>query len=176
MAQLAPVGSTVNLVLTLDKDDTGKYPRAFVYDTAGALLSTINLSEVGEGIYRYTYTLPSTSQDMYVVYKVYTDSGHTTLDTSMPSHATDTIYGVSSLSSGASSYSYTHTITNTVTSAPVEGANVYVYSDAGRTTIIASGVTDALGQCTTYHDAAGTYYRTIIASGFSKTNDSITVS
>lgn len=175
MGQFIPISTATNLVLTLDKTDTGKYPQAFVYNTSDALLDTIDLADIGGGIYQNTYTVPALAQGLYVIYKVFSDAGHTTLDTTMPSHATETIFVIGSVTTGSTSFSYTHTVTNSSTAAPIEGANIYIYSDASYTILVTSGVTDSQGHVTTYHDAAGTYYRTILASGFDKANDSITV-
>jgi len=67
--------------------------------------------------------------DYYVIYKVFSDSGRTTLNSSIPSNAEETINVIdTTIATPVAGHSYVHTITNSVTSAGVDGANVYVYS------------------------------------------------
>lgn len=52
------------------------YPQARIYTSAGALVVTLNLPHIAEGMYGSNYTF--TSADYYsVVYEMYVDSGHT---------------------------------------------------------------------------------------------------
>lgn len=60
---------------------TGKFPRARVFKTDSTELSgsPVNLAHVGGGLYANSdLTMPNV-QSVYAQYKVYDDSGHTTL-------------------------------------------------------------------------------------------------
>lgn len=174
-----PVSTSVSLVLLLDKTYTGKYCQATVYNTSDTLIDTVNLTEEtskGAGIYQGVWTTPSSAGDYYVVYKVYTDVAYTTLDATLPRHAEETFYVSAAITlSSASPFSQTDTIINDVTSLPIDGANIYIYTDASYTNLVASTTTNALGVYTVNVDSAGTYYRKIIATGYLFENDSITV-
>lgn len=176
---IVPINTDVNLLLLLDKTATGKYCQAKVYNTSDTLVTTVNLTEEtskGDGVYQGVWTTPSGAGDFYVVYKVFTDSGYTTLDTTIPRHAEETFYvsGTTSLSS-ASPHSQSDTILNENTGLPIDGANVYIYTDSIYTQLVAAATTNTLGEYTINVDAAGTYYRKIIATGYLFENDSITV-
>lgn len=176
---IVPINTDVNLLLLLDKTATGKYCQAKVYNTSDALVTTVNLTEEtakGDGIYQGVWSTPSGAGDFYVVYKVFTDSGYTTLDTTIPRHAEETFYvsGVTSISS-ATPFSQTDTITNETTGLPIDGANIYLYTDSAYTQLVASATTNALGVYVVDVDAAGTYYRKIVATGYLFENDSIIV-
>lgn len=176
---IVPINTAVNLMLLLDKTYTGRYCQATVYNTSDTLVATVNLTEEtskGAGIYQGGWTSPSGAGDFYVVYKVYTDAGYTTLDATLPRHAEETIYvsGTTSLSS-ASPFSQTDTIINDISGLPIDGANIYIYTDAAYTNLVASATTNVLGAYTINVDSAGTYYRKIVATGYLFENDSITV-
>lgn len=182
MGRYATVGETINLVLTMDKVLTGKYPTATILNSSNTVLSTVNLSEHDAtnyaGVYKATYTVPSTEQDLWVIYRVYSDSGHTTLDTSIPIHAEETIsvVDISDDIAGTGPYSYVFTIEDSVSGNPIDGANIYVYTDSARTNLIVAGTTDSLGVWTAYFQNAGTYYVRMVATGHENSETSITVS
>ena len=74
-------GEALNLSLQLFDGATDKYPRARVFKTDGTELSgsPVNLSHVGGGLYvNSDLTMPSVFS-VYAQYKVYNDSGHTTI-------------------------------------------------------------------------------------------------
>lgn len=176
---IVPINTAVNLMLLLDKTYTGRYCQAIVYNTSDTLVATVNLTEEtskGAGIYQGVWTTPSGAGDYYAVYKVYTDPAYTVLDATLPRHAEETFYvsGTTTISS-ATPFSQTDTIINDVTGLPIDGANVYIYTDAAYTNNVASAVTNVLGVYTINVDAAGTYYRKIVATGYQFENDSIIV-
>lgn len=180
---MVKAGSTVNLTLALEKTETGKYPQAKVFNTSGTLLSTVNLTEVDStnyaGVYTGTYTAPSTAQDIYVVYRVFSDSGRTTLDTDAESHATDEIFVTPlNFATGNGAYSHTDTIINDNTDLPIEGGNVYIYTDSARTNLVASTTTQSDGTYreTLYSDISGTHYRRIVSVGNPVYEDTVTFS
>lgn len=179
MGRIVPTTQEISLELILDKTQTGKYPRAIIYNTSDTVVDTVSLDEktsMGAGVYKGVFTTPATEGDYYAVYRVYTDSGHTTEDSGQPYNATENFYVTSSVEVGTPSYSQTDTLTNENTSAPIDGANVYFYSDANRTTLLTSTVTDSSGTYIAYFDSTGTKYRRIIAVGYDPIEDSITVS
>jgi hypothetical protein len=69
--------------------------------------------------------------------------------------------------SGSGSSSEVFTINDGVN--PLEGAQVWITTDAAGTNIVASGVTDTLGQVTLYLDP-GNYYSWVQLSGYNFTN------
>lgn len=72
------LGSVVPLNLQLFDGDTGQFPRALIYNNAGALLSTQDLTHVANGLYEsVSYNMPQEAA-VRVVYIVYSDAGHTT--------------------------------------------------------------------------------------------------
>ena len=77
---------------------------------------------------------------------------------------------------GAGAITWTYTLTNSVTGAPIDGAEVWVSSDSAGAFIIANGTTDDDGVVTFYLDA-GTVYVWRKKAGFNFTNpDEETVS
>lgn len=75
------VGDTVPIELQIADGATNQYPRALVYSEASALLITIDLAHDNQGNYSgNTYVMPN-NEFVKVVYIVYSDSGHTTLNT-----------------------------------------------------------------------------------------------
>lgn len=179
MARIAPLSTAVNLVLSLDKSETGKYPRVILYNSSDTVVDTVSLTEEtskGAGVYQGVLTTPATAGDYYAVYRVYTDAGFTTEDSGQPYNPTEEIYVTSSVEVGTPAYSQTDTITNTNTGAPIDGASIFFYSDSNRTTLLTSTTTNSAGQYTAYFDSTGTKYRRIIATGYDPIEDSITVS
>lgn len=89
---MALVGETISLNLTVTDDLGTRYPRAFLYDEQEVPLSPayVDLVYVSNGMYAGEFTMPD-SPLVTVVYSVYTDSGHTTLDTGY-NQATEVFY------------------------------------------------------------------------------------
>ena len=79
-----------------------------------------------------------------------------------------------SLAAGAGIIAYTYIVTSSVDSAPIPDVTVLVYSDAGMTVLVASGITDAFGQKVFYLDP-GTYYFFSKKSGYNFTNPDIEI-
>lgn len=75
-------GASVLLQLALSDGAAGLFPRAEVYDSGGLLLMSVDLSHISNGLYTSTYATPATAGRFSVLYRVFTDSGHTILDTS----------------------------------------------------------------------------------------------
>lgn len=79
-------------------------------------------------------------------------------------------------SPGTGAITFTYTLTNSVGGAAISGADVWVTSDSGGTTVVASGTTNGSGQVVFYLDA-GTYYFWRQKAGWNFTNpDTETVS
>lgn len=80
-ALFAAPGQSVELSLTVENYRTsGIYPRATVYNPSGLAVAVVDLVHVADGRWAASYTLPSSPIGIYDVhYKVYTDSGYTTL-------------------------------------------------------------------------------------------------
>lgn len=70
---------------------------------------------------------------------------------------------------GAGAYTVTYTVTDADSGAPLADVDVWVTSDAGGSTIVASGQTNASGVVTLYLDA-GTFYFWRQKSGYNFTN------
>lgn len=65
-----------HLALKLFEDDGALFPQATVYDSAGSLDATVNLSHVATGLYTVAHTF-ATADEWDVVFIVYTDGAHT---------------------------------------------------------------------------------------------------
>jgi len=76
----ATVNTAYPLRLLLGDGLTGLYPQAKVYSAAGALVATVALVHIAEGLYGANWT-PSVIGYYAGVFTVYTDSGHTTPST-----------------------------------------------------------------------------------------------
>jgi len=72
-------------------------------------------------------------------------------------------------SSGAGTIAFTYTVTESVGGAPIPDVSVYFYSDAGGTTLMGSGITNAFGDVI-IHLNAGTYYIWCYKTGYSFSN------
>jgi len=59
---------------------------------------------------------------------------------------------------GAGAITWTYTLTDSVTSAPIDGAEVWITTDVEGTNVIASGVTNTLGVVVFTLDAATLYF------------------
>ncbi len=60
--------------------------------------------------------------------------------------------------SGSGAVTFTYTLTSSVDASPIPDARVWATSDAGGSTVLASGSTDANGQITFYLDAGTVYF------------------
>lgn len=182
MSKYIQASRTGVLVLTLEKTEVGKYPQAKIFTTTESLVSTVNLSEVSTvsyaGLYRGTFTAPSTIGDYSILYTVYTDTGRSIVDTTQDYFPSEPMYVTSATTSptGQGAYSHTDTIIDETTSLPVDGANIYIYSDSTRLNLIAGTTTTSTGvyEDTLYAETAGTYYRRIVAKGRPVFEDTVT--
>ncbi len=68
------------LSLQLGGTETDKYPTVNVYNSSNVSVFSGNLTHVYGGLYQVSHDF-STSGDYSVVYKVYSDSSHSTIDT-----------------------------------------------------------------------------------------------
>lgn len=68
-------------------------------------------------------------------------------------------------SEGAGTFSYSDTVTNSVSGDPIQGADVF-YTAVGGTTVISSTSTNILGEYTLFADSAGPFDVTIYKRGF----------
>lgn len=75
----AVVGDDVLLELSLADGDAGSFPQAKVYNAAGAVAATVNLSPVADGLYHGTFLGADNSViGQFSVHSiVYQDAGHT---------------------------------------------------------------------------------------------------
>lgn len=74
------VGELLGLSLQAFDGATTLYPQAILRNSAGALLATLDLAHVGDGLYtNRTYFMPDNAL-LTAQYKVYSDAGHTNLD------------------------------------------------------------------------------------------------
>lgn len=73
------VGEDVVLDLALADGDTGSFPQAIVYNSAGAVVATVNLSHVADGLYQGTFLGADNSVlGIFAAhFIVYQDPGHT---------------------------------------------------------------------------------------------------
>jgi len=71
------IGEKIRLNLQLWDGATNRYVRAYLYDAAGSLYATLNLSHVARGLYEdSSQIMPDTAQ-IRAVYRVYTNSSYT---------------------------------------------------------------------------------------------------
>jgi len=80
------LGQEVPLALQLSNGATNKYPQARMFDDSGAELSgsPVTLTHVGSGLYKASTFLMPSKPFIVAQYLVYSDAGHTTLDTDYP--------------------------------------------------------------------------------------------
>lgn len=86
------LGQVIPLTVQLGGGESNKYPKAVLYDEAGAELddSPVYLTHVGNGLYKNSAVTMPNNDFVVAQYFIYTDSGHTTLDTvSYPSVLSD---------------------------------------------------------------------------------------
>jgi hypothetical protein len=96
-----------------------------------------------------------------------TDLAHTGADGDTLETLSDQLDDVTTLGSGA--ITFTYTLTSSVDSSPVASATVWVTTDQAGTNVVASGTTDTNGAVTFYLDA-GTYYIWREKAGWNFTN------
>jgi hypothetical protein len=72
---------TIPLACKLEDGDTAKYVQAKVYTTAGVLVDTVNLAHAALGNYVGSYAYAGADAAVLVDYKVFSDAGFTTPDT-----------------------------------------------------------------------------------------------
>lgn len=85
MEVIRKVGSPLNLRLSLNRDETTKYVKAFLTTSSGASIVNLNLFHLANGIYgENSYLMPNTDS-IDVKYRVYLDAGYTVLDPTYPS-------------------------------------------------------------------------------------------
>lgn len=90
MEVIRKVGSPLNLRLSLNRDETTKYVKAFLTTVSGASIIDLNLVHLANGIYGENSYLMPDLETIDVKYKVYIDSGYTIVDPTYPS-AFDTV-------------------------------------------------------------------------------------
>lgn len=76
---------------------------------------------------------------------------------------------IATVNTGAGTITYTYTVTDSVTSDPIDGVAVWCTTDSGGSNVVASGTTDAFGQVVFQLDA-GTYYFWQSLAGYDFTN------
>ena len=70
-------GNALPLEVQLQDLNNSMFPQALVYSSTGTLLTTVNLTNVANGIYINNSYTPSSSAQYTALYIVYQDSGHT---------------------------------------------------------------------------------------------------
>lgn len=73
-------GSVVSLSYLLEDGDVTKFPRAFVFDTAQTLLTSVDLVHTFSGRYTGSYTTPSSPGVFTVQYASFVDAARTVPD------------------------------------------------------------------------------------------------
>lgn len=72
------VNTAYPLRLQMADGNTAVYPRGVVYNSAGGVVTTIDLTHLAAGLYTASYTFVTTGH-FTISFAVYSDSGHTTL-------------------------------------------------------------------------------------------------
>jgi hypothetical protein len=73
------IGERLHINLQLYDGDTNKYVRALFFNADGIQFASVDLTNIGEGLYsNSSVTMPATDQ-VKVVYKVYTSAAYTNL-------------------------------------------------------------------------------------------------
>ena len=78
----ADLGVDVPLQLVLSDGATGLFPQATIYDSLGIAAATVNLTHTANGLYQGTFLAADndTIGKFSILYVVYSDAGHTTVD------------------------------------------------------------------------------------------------
>lgn len=126
----------------------------------GFAVGTGTLTEIGSGWYRYVAS-PADCDTVGSLDVAVTAAGcqQQNLD-----------YAVESIIPGAVAFVYT--LTNSVDSSPIAGANIWITTDPAGNAVVAAGLTDAAGQVAPYL-APGTYYIWRSKPGFSFVNPDV---
>lgn len=77
-------GETIDLYLQLSDGDALQYVRAVLRDPIGNVLQTLDLNNVGGGLYLSQAASMPGFRTVYATYSVYSDAGYTTLNTAYP--------------------------------------------------------------------------------------------
>jgi len=77
--KVEPGGIFIARVQIKDKDATGLFPQTKIYDSSDAVVKTVNLSHVANGLYTGTVTLDVTNGKYYTQTLIYKESGRITL-------------------------------------------------------------------------------------------------
>jgi hypothetical protein len=85
MEVIRKVGEPVALRLSLNRDETTKFVKAFLTSASGASIVNLNLTHLANGIYGENSYLMPNYDSVDVKYRVYIDSGYTVLDPTYPS-------------------------------------------------------------------------------------------
>lgn len=80
LSTLLAVGEKAPIATVLEDGNTAQYPQAVIYNPSGAVLATLDLSHIADGLYTNTYTMPDLEL-IEIVYIVYSDAAHTTENT-----------------------------------------------------------------------------------------------
>jgi hypothetical protein len=77
MSITAPIGLPIQIRIQAFDGSTGLFPQAKIYDPAGSLVTTLNLTHIAGGLYGAPWT-PAVEGLFTAVGQFFTDSGHTT--------------------------------------------------------------------------------------------------
>lgn len=72
------INQSLLLELVLTDGNSTRFPRVTVYNSGGALVATVDLTNTTDGLYQGSYT-PTTLGHFSALYTVYSDAGHTTV-------------------------------------------------------------------------------------------------
>ena len=79
---VADLGVDVPLQLVLSDGATGLFPQVTIYNSAGAVAGTVNLSHTANGLYQGTFLAADNTAvgKFSVLFIIYSDVGHTLVD------------------------------------------------------------------------------------------------
>lgn len=168
--------------------DADVLPTGVLYINGIASASAVTITNITTGVYRAVVTMPALSNGDYVSVCISATVNAITGKHKAFEEVADTVYLSSRSATGetlnaagssiifpAGSIEYTYTVTNSVTTLPVEGVDVWISTDLAGTNIVWRGVTDAFGVVRNvlgdkpYLDP-GTYYFWKQKSGFTSAN------
>jgi hypothetical protein len=132
---------------------------AQLVNTAGVVVGdpiTTGFVEIGNGDYLWTATIPTSFQGGVKVYEAGSPG------------AVLAIGAIQESAVNAGSTAYTNTVTDD-SSNPLDGVEVWVTSDSGGVSTVASTTTNTLGAFTVYLDP-GTYYQWLAKGGYNFPN------
>ena len=70
-------GESIRLNLQLWDGATNKYVRAYLYNSSGASIGTVDLEHVANGLYSDSSVVMPMTDQVRAVYRVFSDSAHT---------------------------------------------------------------------------------------------------